>query len=249
MTPEAAPEAPRRSGSGHDLPRVSRWLAAVLTPVHAVLMRCWYRVEVAGAGRVPASGPFLLAPTHRSRWDAFMLYRAVRRRPPYFMVSHVEMVGVQGWLMRRLGCFPINTRRPGPAAIRSCNELLERGEVLVIFPEGDLYYYGPGEVHPLKQGVAWLALRLQATLGVTDLPIVPVRLVYGGRILRPGSRARIGVGEPIPVKRYADPPAKEGMAALTAALQAALGDTLNQATSAESLAAARRPAIGAQPPS
>lgn len=235
MSQKLSPEAPPRAGRGaHDLPRVSRWLAAILFPIQAVFMRLYFRVEVAGAGRIPASGPCILAPTHRSRWDGFMLYCATRRRYLYFLISHVEVVGLQGWLMRRLGGFPINTERPGPASIRSCNAMIARGEALVIFPEGDLFYYHPGEVHPLKPGVAWLALRLQRDLGASDLPIIPVRLVYGDRRLRFRSRARVEVGEPIPVSRYAGLPAKEGTAALTAALQEALGDVLNRASSFES---------------
>ena len=214
---------------------MSWWPAALLSPIHAAFMRGYFRVEVAGAGRIPAAGPFILAPTHRSRWDGFLLHRAVHRRHLDFLASHVEVVGLQGRLMRRVGASPINTERPGPAVIRSCNAMIARGEALVIFPEGDLFYYRPGEVHPLRPGVAWLALRFQKAPGAADLPIIPVRLVYGDRRLRFRSRARVEVGEPIPVARFADLPAKEGMAALTAALQEALGDVLNHATSAESL--------------
>ena len=56
-----------------ELPYVSRWLAAILFPLHAVFMRRYFRIEVSGEGNIPESGPFILAPTHRSRWDAFML--------------------------------------------------------------------------------------------------------------------------------------------------------------------------------
>ena len=164
-----------------------------------------------------------------------MLYCAVARRFLYFMVSHDEVVGVQGWFMRRMGGFPINTQRPSPSVIRSCRALISRGDALVIFPEGNLFYYGPGEVHPLKPGIAWLALNFQKALTDANLVIIPVRLVYGDRRLRWGSRAKVVVGEPISVSDYAGLPVKEGMAALTTDLQNALGEVVNETSSADSL--------------
>jgi 1-acyl-sn-glycerol-3-phosphate acyltransferase len=164
-----------------------------------------------------------------------MLYCAVSRRLLYFMTSHDEVAGFQGWFMKRMGAFPINTQRPSPSVIRSCNEMIARGEALVIFPEGNLFYYKPGEVHPLKPGVAWLALKFQKTFDASDLPIIPVRLIYGDRRLRPGSRAKIVVGEPISVSQHAGLPVKEGVTALTSILQDALGDVINRASSVESL--------------
>ena len=216
-------------------PYISRLLAAIAFPIHAVFMERYFRIEVSGGENIPSSGPFILAPTHRSRWDAFMLYCAVRGRYLYFMTSHDEVVGLQGRLMRRMGAFPIDVRRPGPSVIRCCREMIDLGEALVIFPEGNLFYYAPGEVHPLKPGVAWLALGCQKGSKLPDLPIVPVRLVYGDRKLRPGSRATIRVGTPISVADYADLPMKEGVRELTSALQEALGDEVNETSSADSI--------------
>ena len=225
----------QRAQTRTDCPHVSRWLAAVLSPLHAVFMSCYFKIEVSGEHNIPSSGPFILAPTHRSRWDPFMVYCAVTRRFLYFMTSHDEVVGLQGWFMRRLGAFPINTQRPSPSVIRVCKKMIALGEALVIFPEGNLFYYEPGEVHPLKPGIAWLALNFQKDLEHEDLQIVPVRLVYGRRRLRLGSRAKIQVGQPISVGDYSSFPLKEGMSALTAALQNALGDVVNETSSAESL--------------
>ena len=216
-------------------PYMSRWLAALAFPFHAAFMRRYFRIEVSGGENIPTSGPYILAPTHRSRWDPFMLYCAVRGRYLYFMTSHEEVVGLQGWFMRRMGAFPIDVRRPSPMMIRCCRVMIELGEALVIFPEGNLFYYATGEVHPLKPGVAWLALSCQKSSEWPDLPILPVRLVYEHRELRRGSRATIQVGEPISVAAYADRPMKEGVRDLTSALQEALGDEVNETSSADSL--------------
>ena len=212
-------------------PRMSRLLASIVFPFHAVFMTRYFRVEVTGGENIPSSGAFILAPTHRSRWDPFMLYCAVKGRYLYFMTSHDEVVGLQGWLMRRMGAFPLDVRRPSPAMIRCCREMIDRGEALVIFPEGNLFYYAPGEVHPLKPGVAWLALSSQKNSELPDLPILPVRLVYGDRKLKLRSRATIQVGKPISVAAYANLPMKEGIRELTSTLQDALGDEINETSS------------------
>src|SRR4051794_13177688 len=95
-------------------PRIARWLAAILRPINGWFMKWYFRIEVTGGHNIPASGPFILTPLHRSRWDAFMLYCAVGSRLLYFLTSHDEVVGLQGWFMRRLGVIPIDTRRPSP---------------------------------------------------------------------------------------------------------------------------------------
>lgn len=97
-------------------------------------------VQVLGREHLRRQGPLLLAPTHRSRWDALMLPRAAGRRITgrdcRFMVSSDEMVGLQGWFLHRLGCFPVNPRKPAAASLRFAVELLQAGQQLVVFPEG-----------------------------------------------------------------------------------------------------------------
>jgi len=112
-----------------------------------------------------------------------MLYCAAGRRLLYFMTSHDEVVGLQGWFMRRMGAFPINTQRPSPSVIRSCKELIARGDALVIFPRG-IYFTSTWRGSPLEARVSWLALNFQKSLDDVEIPIIPVRLVYSDRRLR-----------------------------------------------------------------
>ena len=61
---------------------------------------------------IPKNSSIILAPTHRSRWDGLILTMAMGRRVTKkdcrFMVTKSEMRGIQGWFLRRLGCFSIN---------------------------------------------------------------------------------------------------------------------------------------------
>ena len=79
-------------------------------------------VEVIGQEHIPASGPIILAPTHRARWDSIILPLAAGRpvtgRDLRFMVSADEVKGLQGWLIRRLGGFAVNVKRPTISSLR-----------------------------------------------------------------------------------------------------------------------------------
>jgi 1-acyl-sn-glycerol-3-phosphate acyltransferase len=206
---------------------VSTRLAAVLRPIHSLFMRIYFRVNVRHRERIPAEGPAILVPTHRSRWDSFALYCATGRILR-FLASHDEFLGIQGWFMRNLGAFPVDTERPSPSVMRHCRELIEAGHALVIFPEATIYYYAPGEVHPLKAGAAWLALDAQRRDPGIPLSVVPIRLVYSDRRLKFRSRIDVDVREPIALTAYLGMPTKEAMRHLTADMQRALGDVVNE---------------------
>lgn len=222
--------------SASDAPRsyVSPWLIAFFWPIHWLVMRLYFRVRIHHADRIPSKGPVILAPTHRTRWDTLMLYEAVRKAPRFrmlrFLTSHNEVAqGLQGWFIRRLGAFPINTTRPTPGALKHCREILQSGQALVIFPEGDIYRLAPGEIHPLKPGAAWISLNVQRNLGEEALAIVPIRLNFSDRLLRFGSTADVEVLPPIAVSDFVELPRKEAIASLTSEIQQALGDRVNDA--------------------
>lgn len=209
------------------VPRVSAWLIALLRPIHRLFVSAYFRLEVRHAGRIPATGPVLLCPTHRSRWDPVILpwltHRVLRS-----MTSHDEIVGLQGVFMRRLGAFAVNTRRPTPGTFKACLSILRAGQVLVIYPEGTIFYYPPDQVHPLKPGTAWIALKVQQELPPGQvLQIVPIRFRYGRVYPRFRTAVEIEVREPIAVSGYLDQPERSAIAALTAAIQAGLGDVVN----------------------
>src|SRR5262249_54454158 len=74
-------------------PHVSAWLARLLRPIHTVFMTTFFRLRVVGRENIPKTGPVILAPTHRSRWDPMVLGCATRRLMRS-MASHDEFVGI-----------------------------------------------------------------------------------------------------------------------------------------------------------
>jgi 1-acyl-sn-glycerol-3-phosphate acyltransferase len=186
--------------------RVSPWLASLAYPLgRALILPSYFRkIEVIGQENLPRTGPVILAPTHRSRWDALIMPyatgRCVSGRDLRFMVTEDEIKGLQGWFIRRLGGFAVNPRQPGLATFRHAVELLRHGEMMVIFPEGNIFQ--DDQVHCLKPGLARLALQAEASQPNLNVQIVPISIHYTPLVPRWRCRARVNIGSPLAVANY-----------------------------------------------
>lgn len=171
---------------------------------YLVLPAFFSKITVTGQENIPLTGGVILAPTHRSRWDALILPYAVGRsvsgRDLRFMVSANEIKGVQGWFIRRLGGFPVNTDHPGMGSLIHSVELLAAGEMVAIFPEGGICR--DRVVHPLKPGVARIALEVKIMKPDADIKILPVSISYNQPYPRWGSEATVNIGQGINVLDY-----------------------------------------------
>lgn len=206
---------------------IAPWLITLLRPIHSFFMPTYFDLtKIKGLEHIPSTGAAILAPIHRSRWDPVMM-QLLTRRPMHFMTSQNEFKGAQKWFMERLGAFPINAEKPNASSVKYTQDLLRDEQLLVVFPEGGLRYFAPGEIFPLKLGVAWIALTCQKELPEVSLPIIPIRFRYGDRVLRFRSRVEIELYAPLYVKDYMQMPTREAMRRLTADLQQALGEVVN----------------------
>ena len=151
---------------------------------------------------IPVNGSIILAPTHRSRWDGLVLTMAMGRRVTNkdcrFMVTKSEMRGIQGWFLKRLGCFSINQLSPSLKVLRHAINLIEKGEQLVVFPEGKINKYGKKLV--LKEGLYRLA-RL-AKKKADSITVIPIGIAYSK--VSPSFRSQfcITFGKPISINNY-----------------------------------------------
>jgi 1-acyl-sn-glycerol-3-phosphate acyltransferase len=233
-TPNQLPDVSVKSMSS----QVSSWLVPLMYAIgrHLVLPFYFRRVEVIGQEWLPKSGSIILAPTHRSRWDALMLPYATGRkvtgRDLRFMVTRDEVKGIQGWFIKHLGGFAIDTRRPGVASLRHGIELLQRGEMMVIFPEGNIFR--ERSVQPLKAGFARLALQATAQEGL-NVQVVPMSLTYSDRLVTWRSTIQIRIGPPLSVQSYRTGQPKQDAKALTADLHQSLQTLLTDSCQALNL--------------
>ena len=129
-----------------------------------------YRLRVVGGNRVPEKGGALLVPNHVSFID-FVLLLAVIDRPIRFIVhrEYYERFYFKPF-MKSLGCIPISSSG-GPReilrALRDAGTRLDHGELVCIFPEGQISR--TGTLLPFNRGLERIVRNRQA-------PVIPVYL-------------------------------------------------------------------------
>ena len=194
--------------------RVVPWLTKIIYPLgrYIVLPGFFREIEIRGKEYTPHTGAVILAPTHRTRWDALLIAYAigpyVTGRSSRIMVTTDEMKGIQGWFLRRLGCFEIDTTKTSTAVIRHSIDLLHQGEMLTIFPEGDLIR--DGVLHPLKEGLARIATQAVSLKPDLDLKIIPINLDYEHPYPKFRDRVTVELGKPLQVNDYQQFSSKTG---------------------------------------
>src|SRR5271165_4521070 len=140
----------------------------------------YFRMQRIGREHLPRSGPLLLASNHRSFLDPFVIGTLVRR-PVYYMAKR-ELFEKrwQAWVLNALGAFPVDRGAGDGDAMATARAILERGDCVVVFPEGTRMRRGP--LGDAKRGVGRLALE-------TGAPIAPVAVI-GSENVRRGWRIR-----------------------------------------------------------
>src|SRR5438874_5679438 len=165
-----------------------------------LLVRCFYRVTALGLENLPQGG-FLLLPNHITWVDALVLQLACSRPIRYVIDEKHYHKPILHPIRRTLGCIPINTRN-SRSAIRAAAEKIAEGEIVCLFPEGQLER--TGSLLRLQRGYELIARHANAQ-------VVPVWLdqlwgsifsFQGGRFLTKFPKripypVTIAFGEPV----------------------------------------------------
>ena len=164
-------------------------------------LELWFRPKVAGKEHVPATGPVILAPVHRSFADFGFTALCTRRKLFFMAKDSLWEHKMLGALLLYLGVFPVHRESADREALQRAEEILNLGQCLVLFPEG-MRREGPAIEH-LMEGAAFLSAR-------TGAPIVPIG-IGGSDLSMPKGRAipkpltiQVVIGPAIP------PPARTG---------------------------------------
>lgn len=148
------------------------WLLpdAFLRLVLVILTNSLYRLRIVGLHHVPQTGGALLVPNHVSFIDGFLLIAGLDRPVRFVVDAEYVTQPLFKPFMKALRVIPISSQG-GPRvilrALRDASQALDDGEIVCIFPEGQITR--TGTLLPFRRGFARIVKGRQA-------PIVPVHL-------------------------------------------------------------------------
>jgi acyl-[acyl-carrier-protein]-phospholipid O-acyltransferase / long-chain-fatty-acid--[acyl-carrier-protein] ligase len=165
-----------------------------------------YRLDVEGRENVPARGGALLTPNHVSMADAVLLIASIDRPIRFIMFKGSYEHPLVKPFAKIMGVIPIASDQ-GPRemihSLRMATDALKNGEIVCIFPEGQMTRIG--QMLPFRRG-------MERIIKGVDVPIIPVNLdgvwgsifsFAGGKFLWKFPRripypVRVTFGKPMP---------------------------------------------------
>lgn len=198
---------------------------AVLKP----WLKVWFRWRIEGLDQIPSQGPAILAINHIAYLDplaAALVADMAKRRARFLAKSELFRDKKIGWVLR--GAHQIEVKRgtkDAPVALDDAYAALDRGELVVVFPEGTVTK--DPELWPMtaRSGAARLALK-------TGAPLIPCAVWGTANVWPKGGKKRwrprqpivVKIGPPIALGEQGDSP--EDWRAVGARLMEAIGGLL-----------------------
>lgn len=171
------------------------------------VLRLAFGFTVTGRHHEPRTGPVIVVCNHLSDLDPLVIGSALRRPVSYMAKEELFRVPLLRWWIRACGAFPVRRGEADRQAVRTALEVLHRGGVLVMFPEGTRGR--TRTLRPPEPGAAMLALR-------TGAPLLPAAILGTDHVLpRDARRLRLSritvrLGAPVRVEHKGRRPGADG---------------------------------------
>ena len=156
-------------------------------------LRFWFRLSFEHLDRIPRSGPAIVACNHISYLDPLTNGDAIvraRRRPRFLAKEDLFRIPLVGRALRGAGQIPVSRGRRDRSSLDLALAALERGEVIVVYPEGTVTKRDDGLPMEGKTGLVRVAL-------ASGVPIIPMASWGSRAVWQKSGRGSLRFGRPI----------------------------------------------------
>ncbi len=149
----------------------------------------FYRTEHAGIENIPDKGAAIICSNHSSLLDMFFIGCWIKRKVHYIAKKELFKNPILGYIVERLGAFPVNRGYADIKSFRTALALLDKGCMIGIFPEGTRVNDKNRDKIRVRPGVAMIAMKSGA-------PVVPVAITGNYRLF---GKMKITFGKPFKI--------------------------------------------------
>jgi 1-acyl-sn-glycerol-3-phosphate acyltransferase len=164
--------------------------------------KVYFRLTSDGREHIPKTGAVLLVANHCSFIDPPLIGCQVPRAVHYMTKEQLLRIPVLSWMLRHLNTIPIRREGIDRKALERAVEVLKRGQMLLIFPEGTRSQ--DGKIQSPRRGAGMIVAACE------NVAIVPV-YIHGSfeamprvaRFPRP-HKVNVSFGEPFQIHHGSD---------------------------------------------
>lgn len=139
----------------------------------SVFFHIKYKINVINEENIPdLKGGYIVASNHQSYTDPPLIAAVIRGKFSFMAKEELFKNPFFSWLIKRCGAFPVTRGSGDDAPIKTALEVIKKGRIFVIFPEGTRSK--DGTIGRVKSGIALIASEASA-------PVLPVCIRYRGK--------------------------------------------------------------------
>jgi len=168
--------------------KIHKRLYAVIYTIVGWFLRLIFCVKITGKENEPKEGPFIVCPNHISNCDTMVVAVSLKSQLRFLAKAELFKIPVLAQFLRAIGSFPVERGKGDIGAIRTTLDLLKKGEVIALYPQGTRYPgIDPRDTQP-RQGIGMIAYRSGA-------PILPICVETKNFKLLPFKRTYVRIGK------------------------------------------------------